>query len=108
MRKFALLLLFLVACQAPINEPAPLKTVGDSCSLSSECETPEQYLIQSNCPFQSACIENVCRVVCPVWNQGSASYVVSCQMDSDCNCDERGERTLKCVCSSGSCVSVEA
>jgi len=108
MKRFALLLLFLIACQVPINEPAPLKTLGDSCAKSQECELPMDFAIQSNCPFQSACLDNICRVVCPVWNEGSASYVVSCQNDSDCNCEQRKEKTLKCVCSSGSCVSVEA
>lgn len=108
MKRFAVLFLLLIACQTPLEEPAPLKTLGDSCSKSQECELPMNYAVQSNCPFQSACLDGVCRVVCPIWNQGSASYVVSCQMDSDCDCAERSEKTQKCVCSSGSCVSVEA
>lgn len=36
-----------------------------SCNESSECQTPEEYLIQSNCPYESRCYEDQCVVVCP-------------------------------------------
>jgi hypothetical protein len=36
-----------------------------SCGIDDECETPSQYLIQSNCPYTSRCIEQRCTVVCP-------------------------------------------
>lgn len=87
--------------------------VGASCTRSSECATPGEYLIQSNCPFVSACIDSRCKVVCPLAthdpNQNiSTNYSVACTENSDCNCAERGDRALACVCTDGNCVSIEA
>lgn len=36
-----------------------------SCITHSECETPMQYLVRSNCPYTSLCINTKCTVVCP-------------------------------------------
>jgi len=78
--------------------------VGAACKADSECETPGKFLMQSNCPFSSACVDEKCKVVCPMnYNNPEAK----CQADSDCNCTERGEKTLKCLCHSGKCLSVE-
>lgn len=74
-------------------------TVGDSCETNSDCETPMEYLIQSNCPFGTACIDSKCVVVCPM--------ITTCEMDSDCDCNERGERSLDCSCINNKCVSIE-
>lgn len=40
------------------------------CNLDTDCETPSEYLIKSDCPYQSKCIQNICTVVCPnfEWN----------------------------------------
>ncbi len=35
------------------------------CQRHFECETPSNYLIRSNCPYESRCLENRCTVVCP-------------------------------------------
>lgn len=74
--------------------------VWASCSGQFECQTPMDYLIQSNCPFDSACIAGTCQVICPL--------LANCEQDADCNCSERGVKTLDCVCYHNSCVSVEA
>ncbi len=91
-----------------------LSAAGDSgfCESDDECETPMDYLIQSNCPFGSACIDNECRVVCPLSYHDpdpnvSISYQHPCNTSSDCDCGERGGRTLECVCHDGYCLSVE-
>lgn len=86
--------------------------IGEICSSNKQCETPMEYLIQSNCPFGSACIDSKCKVVCPLFyhdpnQEVSKSYQYSCEKDSDCDCSERGGRTIKCVCLEDSCVSVE-
>lgn len=41
------------------------KVLDVSCKKDSECETPWEYLIKSNCPYTSKCIENKCSVICP-------------------------------------------
>ncbi|MGE3278434.1 MAG: hypothetical protein AB7J40_01355 [Candidatus Altimarinota bacterium] len=36
-----------------------------SCSMDTDCTTPESYLIRSVCPYTSKCLQNKCAVVCP-------------------------------------------
>jgi hypothetical protein len=36
-----------------------------SCDLHSDCETPVDYAIRSNCPYTALCLKNKCTVVCP-------------------------------------------
>jgi hypothetical protein len=87
----------------------------ESCSSSSECSVPMRYAVQSNCPYQGACINEECRVVCPISYHDpdpnvSVSYPYPCNAstaDTDCDCSERGSRTIECLCADGGCVSVE-
>ncbi|MBU2566844.1 hypothetical protein KKG46_04790 [Patescibacteria group bacterium] len=86
--------------------------VGDYCESNDECRTPFDYLIRSNCPFVSACIENTCKVVCPLFYHDlnpeiSQSHITMCKEDDDCDCSERGELSLGCKCLDDKCVSVE-
>jgi translocator protein len=39
-----------------------------SCIRNSDCQTPGEYLMRSNCPFTSLCLKNKCAVVCPSHN----------------------------------------
>jgi hypothetical protein len=87
--------------------------LGKMCKVDTDCITPADYLIQSNCPFSSLCIDSVCKVVCPLYPYSEnpsplESYTVQCNSNADCDCSERGERTLECKCSNGICYSVEA
>jgi hypothetical protein len=89
--------LFLVSCSEPVQY-----------LCNPECETPMEYLIQSNCPFGTVCLENGCAVVCPIGNYEQEDVVdSSCKRDSDCDCSWRGNRTLDCKCVENACVSVE-
>lgn len=36
-----------------------------NCDISSTCQTPAGYLVMSNCPYTSLCLENKCTVICP-------------------------------------------
>ena len=36
-----------------------------ACSESSDCTTPAEYLVKSNCPYTSLCLDKKCAVVCP-------------------------------------------
>jgi hypothetical protein len=72
-----------------------------SCETDSDCKTPMQFLVQSNCPFTSSCIEGTCAVVCPLFES-------TCSSDADCDCSIRGDRSMDCKCIDNSCVSVEA
>jgi hypothetical protein len=49
-----------------------------SCKKSKECITPDKYLIRSNCPYTSLCINNKCNVVCPEYK---ASNIVGGDRD---------------------------
>jgi hypothetical protein len=101
MRSFLLFVLLIIAgCRA--NEP--------QCTADTDCTTPDEFLLQSNCPFDSACIDGECRVVCPFATHDpeiSMSYPVPCDRDSGCDCSDRGNRTLECLCHNGGCLSVE-
>lgn len=86
--------------------------VGKSCSVDKDCKTPMDYLVQSNCPFGSACVNKTCRVVCAiVYNNPNPeinkSYLYPCEENSDCNCDGRKTKTLECVCHNKTCLSIE-
>ena len=80
--------------------------IGESCTQDADCKTPRDYLIQSNCAFDSVCIDNICRVVCPMPDYNMTAE--SCETNEDCDCEERGIKTFECVCSNGRCFSVEA
>jgi hypothetical protein len=71
------------------------------------------YLTQSNCPFSSACIAWSCQVICTVTTHDPDSSVsesnpITCELDTECDCSNRWDRSLDCVCLDGSCISVEA
>lgn len=36
-----------------------------SCTVDTECVTPNDYLIRSNCPYTSRCLQNKCSIICP-------------------------------------------
>ena len=83
---------------------------GDTCSTHEECSTPIEYLIQSNCPFGAACIDQRCKVVCPLSYhdlEESISRPIMCEQDEDCDCSERYNRTIECKCLDNKCLSVE-
>lgn len=44
------------------------KVMEKSCKLDGDCETPSEYLIRSNCPYTSICLDNKCAVICPETN----------------------------------------
>ncbi|MBR9675954.1 hypothetical protein GOV05_03025 [Candidatus Woesearchaeota archaeon] len=81
------------------------------CVVDSDCETPMEFLIQSNCPFGSICYEGECAVVCPFTYHDtnpevSKSYPVPCHFDFDCDCSDR-THSLDCVCHDNACLSIE-
>lgn len=41
------------------------ESLQNSCNKDTDCQTPSEYLIRSDCPYQTFCIDNVCTVVCP-------------------------------------------
>ena len=86
-------------------EPVAHKEPGSSCTMDAECQTPIEYLVQSNCPFGSACINNKCQVVCSVINPNIPDGD-TCSTDSDCDCSKRPNNS-DCVCHDGNCLSVE-
>ena len=109
---FLCLGLLVFSLYLTITEPIPdsyqvddsvIKTASTSleCNVNKDCETPPKYLIQSRCPFGSACMEGKCEVVCPVnYFEGE-----SCQNDNECSCEDYKAQDLKaCKCVAGKCV----
>lgn len=85
--------------------PSSLK---QKCEKDIDCKTPFSFLIQSNCPYESICIENICEVVCPImYYEENKNYYAQCEENENCNCSERGEKSINCICSKGNCFSIE-
>jgi len=42
-----------------------IETTDIACKEHEECITSAEYLVRSNCPYTSLCLEKKCRVVCP-------------------------------------------
>lgn len=114
MKIFPLIILTIIISGCVPNEKIPFEdNVGESCVQHSDCKLPMDYAIQSNCAFGTACIDSICKVVCPLYYhepnpEVSKSYPFTCKEDSDCDCSERGKRTIECRCVDEKCVSVEA
>lgn len=105
-------LIFMFIFYINLNISSKNKNDLGFCKQNSDCKTPTKYLIQSNCPFSSACINEVCRVICPMTYHDknssiSKSYSSGCKINNDCDCSWRMNKTLECLCLNGSCVSVE-
>ncbi|NTV44410.1 MAG: hypothetical protein HGA67_01795 [Candidatus Yonathbacteria bacterium] len=45
------------------------ETTNVACEKSTECVTPPGYLMRSNCPYTSLCLEWKCVVVCPSYSE---------------------------------------
>lgn len=39
--------------------------LSTSCDTDEQCETPGSYLMRSNCPYTTICVQHSCTVVCP-------------------------------------------
>lgn len=92
------------------SDPITQKEVpSNNCQTKNDCETPFEFLIQSNCPFESACIEGHCQVVCPLPSNdpGEQAWRAACKSDNDCDCSMRAEKTIKCLCLDDKCVSIK-
>ena len=82
------------------------KKIGASCENDYDCELVMKYAIRSNCPYEMACIENSCAVVCQMTENNSLDPQ-QCIDDSDCNCSGYDPEKLKdCTCHQGSCIAV--
>jgi hypothetical protein len=87
-------------------------SVGQVCTESTECELPMEYAVRSNCPYQAACREGACVVVCPMWEHSpdvteSVSYQVACTSSESCDCGAwDSEQNFPCECLDGQCASV--
>jgi hypothetical protein len=58
---------FVEKIEAPWDENdfEIIQSENKSCETKEDCQTPPEYLIRSNCPYSSRCIENECFTVCP-------------------------------------------
>jgi hypothetical protein len=54
------------------------KVLNDTCSVDRNCTTPISYLVQSNCPYTTKCINSRCTVVCPIFDGTRYPNVKDC------------------------------
>jgi putative hemolysin len=54
------------------------EVLNDTCLTDQDCETPVNYLLRSNCPYTTKCLENKCAVVCPTFTKGQYANVKEC------------------------------
>lgn len=114
-------LLLLIGClilplsSQPTNQndiPLGISSSEAECVINTDCETPMEYMIQSRCPFGSACINNKCEVVCGLYYHDpnpeiSKSYPTSCMTNEDCDCSDYLADDLKsCACIDQQCLVV--
>lgn len=89
-----------------------MQEIGKSCSKKEDCKTPLPFLIRSNCAYESKCIDNQCKVVCPVPHKNTAKAFegkAQCQENSDCDCSPFLRRkSTKCVCYNEKCLVIVA
>jgi hypothetical protein len=98
------------ASSASSVDPLATGNVGAACTSHAECETPMSYLIRSNCPYGSKCIDDHCAVVCtlpsPVPEEGWTKPL-ACLDDGDCDCSPYGPAdVIRCSCIDKQCVAV--
>jgi hypothetical protein len=112
MRTDYLLVIIVALIAVSCTADTPKLPEGKICASESDCVTPGEYLLRSDCPFGSACIEGSCQVVCQMWahssnEQDNLSFPVPCETAADCSCDGYGGRdTLSCSCLKGVCTAV--
>lgn len=118
MKWFKFVLLFFIVlvlgCQKNVEEIG--NSPGMSCQVHADCQTPVKYLVMSNCPHYSLCVENKCAVVClrvlnsaedqnhpTVVDPNYFSPPVNCSTSIDCveRCTEGFGSS--CACVEGNC-----
>lgn len=79
--------------------------LGQVTDRQPECPPPPpEYLMRSSCPYTSAKIDGVCRVVCPI--SRSTAMNQTCDTDADCDCagySGQSEKT-ECRCVNNACL----
>lgn len=72
----------------------------NTCTTDEECLVPMEFAVQSNCPYMSICEKGQCITGCPIIGG-------VCDKNKDCDCSQRGERSLDCTCHKYKCYSIE-
>ncbi len=84
---------------------------GDSnheCRFKDDCVTPFPFMIRSDCPFESECINNDCRVACLKPWEGKNKELEQekqCTYNKECRCDYyKGSDSRDCICFKNRCM----
>ena len=59
------------------------KVLNVTCSYDRDCTTPMNYLVRSNCPYTTKCLEGKCTVVCPMFDGQKYPDVKDCSSCPD-------------------------
>ncbi|OGF25410.1 hypothetical protein A2331_01180 [Candidatus Falkowbacteria bacterium RIFOXYB2_FULL_34_18] len=82
------------------------------CLIHSDCKTPFEYMVRSDCPFESRCLENKCRVVCPRAFDSKLKESINkkqCGENKDCQCEHYKDKNINnenCRCVEGQCLAI--
>jgi hypothetical protein len=78
------------------------------CRFKEDCTTPFPFMIRSDCPFESECINHDCRVVCSKPWENQAEEVTKekqCSYNKECSCDYyQGSDLEDCICFENRCM----
>src|SRR3989339_688811 len=73
---------------------------------------PFEYMVRSDCPFESRCLENKCRVVCPRAFDSKLKESINkkqCGENKDCQCEHYKDKNINnenCRCVEGQCLAI--
>src|SRR3989339_695720 len=82
------------------------------CLIHPDCKTPFEYMVRSDCPFESRCLENKCRVVCPRAFDSKLKESINkkqCGENKDCQCEHYKDKNINnenCRCVEGQCLAI--
>ncbi len=81
------------------------------CIIDTDCKTPGEYMIRSNCSFTSKCINNRCNVVCIgsyKTKEEELNKIPQCSRNEDCDCSlfYKGTDIFECSCIDKLCIAI--
>lgn len=87
------------------KEPTPeelAEMAKKECRWDKDCLLPFTFAARSNCPFESRCIEDKCRVICQMpyeTRENDLNKVSQCKHNDDCNCAfYEADDKKECLC----------
>jgi hypothetical protein len=88
------MLLLILGCSKP-----SLEFERGSCSESSDCRLPKEFVVKTECSYKARCHEGTCLLVCELGQ--------NCIEDDECDCSPlEGVGFAECMCLDNRCAGV--